>query len=53
MATVVEVVVVVAAVVVLFTFGTLPNINAVALSALAHPTIPIMAEIRRKINKII
>lgn len=43
-ATVVDVVVVVDVVaVVLLAFGTLPKINAVALSALAHPTIPIMA----------
>lgn len=44
-ATVVDVVDVVVDVVavVLFAFGTLPKINAVALSALAHPTIPIMA----------
>lgn len=43
-ATVVDVVVVVDVVaVVWFVFGTLPKINAVALSALAHPTIPIMA----------
>lgn len=43
MAAVVDVVVVVAAVV-LFAFDPLPKINEVALSALALPTIPIMAE---------
>lgn len=41
-ATVVVVVVVVVGFVVLFAFD-LPNINEVALSASAHPTIPIMA----------
>lgn len=42
-ATVVDVVVVVVVVAFVLFAGTLPKINAVALSALAHPTIPIMA----------
>lgn len=36
--------------VVLFAFGTLPKINAVALTALAHPMIPIMANERSNKN---
>lgn len=48
LATVVDVVVVVVVeAVVLFWFDTLPNINEVALSASAHPTIPIMAKIHQ------